>query len=223
MTHEQIYEKFMIEYDKDNVTSSYPSLTRKEKATILDKAYLALIAQKVTGNNVRRASLESDIKSVQDLQPLIKTNTISLSSASSDIAENVVKGTLPITYLYFIQANVLYRDNKTAAVQLIKHESAEKFFITEYNKPWIKIPVAFIQDNKIFVIYDKEKHPLGPVNMKYTCITSPNKFVGDTDSTLFELSDSMAEELVSLAITFALENVESQRLNTKLNTRGLEA
>jgi len=39
----------------------------------------------------------------------------------------------------------------------------------------------------------------------------------------FELSDQMAEELINLAIVFALENVESPRLNTKLNTRGLEA
>ena len=67
MTHGTIYEKFMIEYDKDNVTSSYPSLTKKEQATILDKAYLALISQKVTGNNVRRAAMESDIKSIADI------------------------------------------------------------------------------------------------------------------------------------------------------------
>lgn len=39
----------------------------------------------------------------------------------------------------------------------------------------------------------------------------------------FELSDSMAEELINLAIAMALENVESTRLSTKLNTRGLEA
>lgn len=39
----------------------------------------------------------------------------------------------------------------------------------------------------------------------------------------FELSDQMAEELINLAIVFALENVESPRLNTKINTRGLEA
>lgn len=42
------------------------------------------------------------------------------------------------------------------------------------------------------------------------------------DNTEFELSDTMAEELISLAIVFALENVESTRLTTKLNTRGLE-
>ena len=44
-----------------------------------------------------------------------------------------------------------------------------------------------------------------------------------SDSVEFELSDQMAEELINLAIVFALENVESPRLNTKLNTRGLEA
>lgn len=41
--------------------------------------------------------------------------------------------------------------------------------------------------------------------------------------TRFELSDQIAEELISLAVALALENIESTRLNTKLNTRGLEA
>ena len=41
-------------------------------------------------------------------------------------------------------------------------------------------------------------------------------------NTTFELNDTMAEELINLAIIYALENVESPRLNTKLNTRGLE-
>ena len=44
-----------------------------------------------------------------------------------------------------------------------------------------------------------------------------------SDTVEFELSDQMAEELINLAIVFALENVESPRLNPKLNTRGLEA
>ena len=39
-----------------------------------------------------------------------------------------------------------------------------------------------------------------------------------TDNTEFELSDSMAEELVDLAILMALENVESERVKTKSAT-----
>jgi len=44
MKHSDIYKKFMIEYDKAQIASSYPSLTEYEIATVLDKAYLALIA-----------------------------------------------------------------------------------------------------------------------------------------------------------------------------------
>jgi hypothetical protein len=41
MTHSDIYTKFMIEYDKANITSSYPSLTKYEIALISDsKGYL---------------------------------------------------------------------------------------------------------------------------------------------------------------------------------------
>jgi len=44
MTYQDVFRKFFIEYDKDSVTSSYPSLTDYEIATLLDKAYLALVA-----------------------------------------------------------------------------------------------------------------------------------------------------------------------------------
>ena len=76
MTYADIEKKFLIEYDKANVTSSYPSLTDYEIATILDKAYLALIAEKVTGNNPRRQVFEGDVKAISDLQKLIKTDEI---------------------------------------------------------------------------------------------------------------------------------------------------
>ena len=89
MTHKDIFTKFMIEYDKANVTSSYPSLTEYEIATFLDKAYMALIAQKVTGNNVRRAPFEADIKSISDLQPLVTTVRIAFGTG---IAGNEKKG-----------------------------------------------------------------------------------------------------------------------------------
>lgn len=45
----------------------------------------------------------------------------------------------------------------------------------------------------------------------------------DFGDTKFELSDTMAEELIHLAVAMALENVESQRLQTSLSTLPLEA
>ena len=84
MRHKEIYDKFMIEYDKANVLSSYPSLTEYEVATFLDKAYNALIAQKVTGNNVRKMGLETDVKVVEDLAPLIIRYDKLLQTPSDD-------------------------------------------------------------------------------------------------------------------------------------------
>jgi hypothetical protein len=94
----------MIEYDKANVTSSYPSLTEYEVATVLDKAYNALIAQKVTGNNIRRAGFESDNKAVSDLQPLIKR--VDLGNSSNTHITNVKSFNLESDFLYFVDCNI---------------------------------------------------------------------------------------------------------------------
>ena len=261
MTHKDIYTKFMIEYDKANVTSSYPSLTEYEVATFLDKAYNALIAQKVTGNNTRRAPFEADTKAISDLQGLVTTRQ--LSGASSIVpADNVLSYDLPEDFLYCISAKSadtmigvgrarIPRYNRN--VKLVTHAIAEKFFATATNMPWIKEPVAYIENNTFYYIYDNVKIDSDddlvaadtPAAVGMTYIKTPNKFAKNLDEIdgavsyfdwdpefedgetpveyEFELNDTAAEELVNLAITFALENVESQRLNTKLNTRGLEA
>jgi hypothetical protein len=123
----------MIEYDKANVTSSYPSLTPYEVATLLDKAYLALIARKITGNNPRRSQLESDIKSVSDLEPLIKTVDLSLSHVN----RNISNYTLPNDFLYYVSSNMVYDAGTNTAdgiqyrllpVTITTHNVAERFF-----------------------------------------------------------------------------------------------
>lgn len=252
MTHNDIYTKFMIEYDKANVASSYPSLTEYEIATILDKAYNALIAQKFTGNNPRRSSFESDNKSISDLQPLIKTDVCigSLDSANSFSAN------LPDKFLYYISSCIEHTISKESKpmdelavriinVKLVDHNTANKFLISPTNLPWVKTPVCYIEGNEITVIYDPMMQDL-ETDVYVTFIKKPNTFVKEnlTEKNTyltfveekdengkvivpkgyeFECNDTVAEELISLAVTFALENVESQRLNTKLNMRGLEA
>lgn len=245
MTHKDIYTKFMIEYDKANVASSYPSLTEYEIATILDKAYNALIAQKFTGNNPRRSSFESDNKSISDLQPLIKTDVC--IGSLDDV--NSFSANLPNEFLYYISSCIKHAISEKSKpmdelttrivnVKLVDHNTANKFLISPTNLPWVKTPVCYIEGNKITVIYDPMMQDL-ETDISVTFIKKPNTFVkekltegntyftwiGDTvpETYKFECNDTVAEELISLAVTFALENVESQRLNTKLNMRGLEA
>ena len=105
MTHSDIKTKFLIEYDKANITSSYPSLTDYEIATLLDKAYYTLINQKVTGNNPRQAGFESDNKAIEDIQPLIVTKLIPKVAEHSHV-ENDVTYNIPSDYLYYVQSKM---------------------------------------------------------------------------------------------------------------------
>ena len=228
MKHSGIRKKFLIEYDKASVTSSYPSLTDYEIATLLDKAYLALIAQKVTGNNPRQSGFESDNKSISDIQPLIITRAIEQSGRSVQ-AENDVVYNQPDDMLYFVQAKMNVGYNVQSAVvysfvevSQVAHELAVKYMCTTHNKPWVEVPVCYMEDNKVIVLIDPVLHT--PNTLMLTYVKEPEKFVDHNfDNTDFELSDSMAEELINLAIIFAAETVESQRLSTKVNIRPLES
>ena len=223
MTYKDIHKKYMIEYDKENVTSSYPSLTTYEIATILDKAYLALIAQKLTGNQ-QRVPFEGDIKAIEDVRNLIASKKISKSTTTLPIDNAVIYKLSDI--LYFLTALVLI-DGKLVTTNLVNHEIAKNFMHTATNRPWIKNSVCYIEGDNLIVLYDDYSHKnVGDLQLTY--IKQPDKFVdhinGKTfDDTQFELNDTMVEELISLAIIMSLETVESPRLQTKLNTKALES
>lgn len=233
MTYKQIFDKFMIEYDKATVTTSYPSLTTDEQAVILDKAYLALIAQKFTGNNARRSAFETDIKSVSDLQPLITIddNLASQMGIYTIPADNVSCKTLPEDFLYFVSATLHPTGTEEQfLLQLVSHKQAEKFFKTRFNKPWVRTPVCYIEDGKIYVVVDSTKlyytdTPRMSIDITLTYIKFPDSFknheADDTNS--IEINDQLTEELISIAVMLALENVESPRLNAKIQTKGLES
>ena len=271
MTHKDIYTKFVIEYDKANVTSSYPSLTEYEIATVLDKAYNAIIAQKITGNNYRRSVFESDNKAIADLEPLVKSGYCDNVRQDSRVY-NCISGELPEDMLYYITAymkqdkkytvddtpNIIEAQynpadglkTRSLQIKLVSHDMATRFFSSPHNIPWIKDPVGYIESGRLYVVYDPINKPIlrsngdkTPIEVVY--IKQPHTFVknlGDfsdadyasyfdwhrdqdalPEAYQFELNSTMAEELVSLAVAFALENVESARLNSKLNMRGLEA
>ena len=223
MTYKDIHKKYMIEYDKENVTSSYPSLTTYEIATILDKAYLALIAQKLTGNQ-QRVLFEGDIKAIEDVRNLIASKKISKSNTTLPIDNAVIYKLSDI--LYFLTALVLI-DGKLVTTNLVNHEIAKNFMHTATNRPWIKNSVCYIEGDNLIVLYDDYSHKnVGDLQLTY--IKQPDKFVdhiiGKTfDDTQFALNDTMVEELISLAIIMSLETVESPRLQTKLNTKALES
>ncbi len=240
MTHGDIYTKFMIEYDKANITSSYPSLTEYEIATILDKAYLALIAQKYSGNNPGGSAFESDMKAVEDLQPLIDTFTC--TGSKTDINEYTFPTHDKRDIQFIIQVSLNVDSNDTSIddqthtkqnVSIVSHDITKNFKATTNNLPWIDSPVGCIESGNTVIYVDmdvvKANGSSSSITVKY--IKTPKKFaVGpgnletdyDFGNTVFELSDRMAEQVINMAIILSTEIVESSRLSTKTSTRPLE-
>jgi len=127
---------------------------------------------------------------------------------------------LPSDFLYYVRS-VVKLSGKDAIVDLVNHEIAKKFKQTRVNRPWIKDAVGYIENNTLIVLYDNY-YDATPGELQITYVKEPSKFPDEFNGT-FELNDTMAEELISLAVIFALENVESTRLTAKVQTRGLEA
>ena len=234
MTYKDVYKKFMIEYDKADISSSYPSLTIYEVATLLDKAMLALIAQKVTGNNPRRQTLDLDMKGVADLQTLIQRKEAPNFNKNNDYSNKYscdITDTGDILYITHIYLEVYVKPNdltryRLEEVHIIPQMYSYKFEESSTNKPWIKHPVCYIANDTInmFIGEDMENIVSNHVYIDY--IMLPDLFVDklfETEDTTFILSDTMCEELINLAIIFACRTVGDPRISTEMQTKSLES
>lgn len=239
MTYNDIYKKFLIEYDKADVSSSYPSLTNEEIAAILNKAMYALIAQKITGNNPRKVALDMDSKAMSDIAPLIKyfdTNYLASSDSESLVTANnelLFKFGDTGTPRYLLDGIIEYNDSDKEVVNLTTSLISDKFKETIHNKPWIKQPIMYIQssnsndgDEVIHVFVDSrhiDKENLNP-QLYIRGVYMPSEFeVNQNSNEIFLLSDTVCEELINLAVIFACRNVQDPRLTTVVQTKSLEA
>lgn len=242
MTYNDIYKNFLIEYDKADVSSSYPSLTNEEIAAILNKAMYALIAQKVTGNNPRKIALDMDSKAMADIAPLIRTWTLTQSDGDESTANNEFvyeygNGTDDTLPAYILGGKVTYTDESEETVQLLTSVIADKFKETAHNKPWLKEPIMYVQRTsettseasespmRIHVLIDSRKGEITSSDLYIRGIMMPTDFAKqkNQDTTEFPLSDTVCEELINLAIIFACRNVQDPRLATVVQTKSLEA
>lgn len=234
MTYKDVYNKFMIEYDKADISSSYPSLTIYEVATLLDKATLALIAQKVTGNNPRQTSMDIDMKSISDLRSIIVNQNVNF--------ENTQGYTIGISNLHILNPHlndllypihIIVNGDYTKIIKFIPSIYADKFYKTPNNDPWIKSPVAYMSNNSIYVLHSDDDSDLfeeQELRFPMLYIKRPDKFTtnlmdktGKKQEQKFPLSDNMCEELINLAIIFACRNVGDPRISTEIQTKSLES
>lgn len=129
---------------------------------MLDKAYLAVIAQKFTGMNQRGAAFESDAKAIEDIKGLINTEFLVHNDTSriyvTDVGNlNTLEVELP-EMLYYITAKMnLYNNEHYDNITLTSHQNAQNFINSSSNLPWIKGLIGYIENKRLYVVYDSYK------------------------------------------------------------------
>lgn len=213
MTTQDLCSLFRVSMDKVNITS-YPDFTNSEICIFLNQGLLSLINTKFTGDNTRKVAFEGDVKRIADLQKLITTSNVAVTVSASNI-QNAFYIQLPNNFMLFVTGIVGY-NNTFYPMLLVTHEKAKSFECTPYNKPWIKYPISYIENGQLFVIYDNNIITnIANTSIYLTYVTNPNTINASSLTDIFQFNDSVAYELINMAVLIALENIESQRMQTK--------
>lgn len=112
----------------------------------------------------------------------------------------------------------VYAPRTTGLVQNVDivAEDASKYLSTLYNSPYFERPVCFIDGNNLVVITD-DYSTISTVWIRY--LRYPKEldlvFNNTRQTTTIELPEYAAQEIVDLAVTILIENIESQRIQTQ--------
>ena len=215
---------FDMELDKA-LSSALPSFDSYQKDYFLNNAYLMKINQKLTGNNNLQQPFEMSVKRIADLQKLVKNTTLtgvensvySKNEMSFKIENNDV--------MYPISSVLKYTDTQStedtfSPTIATTHANVDNFRWSSINKPWIPVPVVIYENDEIVCYIDPDSMAsvrTGSPRLVLTYIKSPERldfFSTTGPSFIPEIDEHVHSEIVSLAVDLAIENIESQRLQT---------
>lgn len=230
MTVSDMHNAFRLHLDKSTSLVGSVDFLPEEIDFWLNEAQDRYIKQRLSGNNYTRSKFDQNQKSVEDLRNLISTKQ-SLSLSSSYLGSNVKKVSLPITdslYPYFYYLDAALKDisgNVLNTDHVLKTEELSLYTKDSVNNPYLRRPLVYFYNDtgnpSVAFIYGDE---FIPITCDLTYVKKPMKLTINTPGTYetntCELSEHTHREIVVLAVSLVIENIESQRVQTfdQLNT-----
>lgn len=216
MTVSELHTAFRLELDKTNSLST-TSFEPEEIDYWLNKAYLALVNQKMFGTNPRGEGFDMSQKREDDLRLLINTaiTPVVLSSTSNDFSVQI--STNFPNYLYFISSFTTFNNQTKVVNYNISHLDKDKFIETCVNIPWIKNPAVYIHSDYITVFYDKYEATISgiiPTFLTSLYLRKPETLTIVSANHVPLIAEHVHPEIASLAAFMAIENIESPRVQT---------
>lgn len=173
---------------------------------LLNIAVNRFIKQRFTGNNVRSIPFEGDQKRMDDLRTLIKkSGEIAVDVASIDEIPNGKQYLIPSDFLFLIKG--YYKiGNNWCSFEAISNDDSYTFIQSVHNTPFIREAKMIYENETSYTILvnPDEFSILGVTKLQYLKI--PDVIAAGTPC---NLPDHTHEEIVEIAISLAIEQVEA--------------
>lgn len=218
MTVAEMHLAFKLGYDKID-SLNYPDIRPSEIDSLLNRAQDRFVKQRYGTTNSKRQSFEETQKRTDDIKALV-TNAVIIPAATTvdNIDPNAQFVTLPVDYWFAIQERVDLQctdcNNQTITekvlVKAIQHDDFDTLIRSPFDRPNNSKVLRLMAYDKVELI-----HATGTtiVNYHLRYIKEPVR-INLAIPTDCELSEHTHEEIVSEAISIALENVEAIRTKT---------
>lgn len=212
-TRDELHIAFKIEIDKNGQAVAFggtPAFLEEEIDYWLNKAINQVISNKFTGNNTLRSPFESNAKRISDLQNLVKSQNITLSFINS----NQLSGQLPSDYMFFV-SGLLNFDKQQTVIALDNHSNVSNLKDAYNNHPYIERPIAITQSNQISLFIDLHTMIADEYSLDIDYLRIPTRVEDYPTKGTDEIPDYMWYEIIDRAVVLALDDIESQRVQTK--------
>lgn len=231
MTGEQVIQAIKLALDKYSASTSAvigPAFLDEELCEFANQAMVELICTKFTGNNQLQQGFDSSVKRISDFANLICTteHVIERKSANIWTTDQITDR----SYL-FVVSTVVVANNELIPAELIDRTTAQKYVKTPYNYPWIPTPKVVVgtrnelQESGCIDVYvdpdwDYQNMLLRVEYVKQPSLLKEDNLINDAFDNAF--SDNVLYEIINKAALFALDNIESQRINTKVELNKIQ-
>lgn len=219
MTVGEFHIAFDIELDK-TLDFEYPYISPEQKDYWLSKAQDRFVKSRAFGNNSKQQGFEESEKRIDD----IRTIVVRSPQLSSNISGNTFEVTLPDDYLYLFRHQCTTVSSKYGT-QLVSGKQVTQDGINNKLKDpfWTPLPdepLYYIIGNSI-VYETKGGFTIPSSNITYIRIYNPIQhgsiYLDVLPDLECELPIHTHSEILDIAISMILENIESQRYQTNLN------
>jgi len=219
MTVEKFHIAFDIELDK-TLDFEYPYISPEQKDYWLNKAQDRFVKQRAFGNNLFRTTFEETEKRIDDLRTIVKKQQVGPS-----LSGQIYTSQLPSDYLYLVRHQCTTSSPlcgiKVVGGLQVKNDDINNRKKNPFEKPTNEEPLYYIEGNNIIYEMVDDSFTITNTNITYikkpTPITNGTEYIVPEAVSQCELPEHTHNEILDIAISMVLENIESQRYQTNAN------